>query len=47
MDDCRCGIHAHFGVEAKPNLCRFYPYEQFATLDGVQVYDKGHCSSSR
>jgi Fe-S-cluster containining protein len=44
LDDCRCGIHAHFGVEAKPNLCRFYPYEQYATLDGVQVYDKAECS---
>jgi Fe-S-cluster containining protein len=44
LDDCRCGIHAHFGVEAKPNLCRFYPYEQYATLDGVQVYDKAQCS---
>jgi Fe-S-cluster containining protein len=44
LDDCRCGIHAHFGVDAKPNLCRFYPYEQLATLDGVHVYDKGHCS---
>jgi len=44
LDDCRCGIHAHFGVDAKPNLCRFYPYEQLATLQGVQVYDKGHCS---
>jgi Fe-S-cluster containining protein len=44
LDDCRCGIHAYFGVEAKPNLCRFYPYEQLATLEGVQVYDKGHCS---
>jgi hypothetical protein len=44
LDDCRCGIHAEFGVEHKPNLCRFYPIEQFATLDGVQLYDKGHCS---
>jgi hypothetical protein len=44
LDDCRCGLHARFGAEAKPDLCRFYPYEQLATLWGIQYYDKGQCS---
>jgi hypothetical protein len=44
QDDCRCGLHVRFGPEAKPDLCRFYPYQQMATLWGVQYYDKGHCS---
>jgi hypothetical protein len=44
LDDCRCGIHAKFGFEAKPRMCRYYPYDQYATLDGVQVFDKGGCS---
>jgi Fe-S-cluster containining protein len=44
LDDCRCGLHAKFGYASKPGLCRYYPFEQFATLDGVQLYDKGGCS---
>ncbi len=42
--DCRCGLHARFGYASKPGLCRYYPFEQFATLDGIQLYDKGGCS---
>jgi hypothetical protein len=44
QEDCRCGLHARFGAAAKPDLCRFYPYAQLATLWGIQYYDKGHCS---
>jgi hypothetical protein len=44
LDDCKCGLHAKFGYDSKPGLCRYYPFEQFATLDGVQMYDKGGCS---
>jgi hypothetical protein len=44
LDDCRCGLHARFGFDKKPGLCRYYPYEQLATFDGIQTYDKGGCS---
>jgi Fe-S-cluster containining protein len=43
--DHRCGIHARFGAEAKPGLCRLYPLEQIATVDGIRLYDKGTCAS--
>ena len=45
LPDHRCGLHAHFGVEAKPNFCRTYPIEEWATLDGIRTYDKGSCAS--
>jgi|GEM_PF-2779807 len=45
LDDHRCGLHAHFGVESKPNFCRTYPVEEWATLDGIRTYDKGSCAS--
>jgi hypothetical protein len=44
LDDCRCGLHARFGAEQKPGLCRYYPFDQFTTLDGIQMYDRGGCS---
>jgi hypothetical protein len=44
LDDCRCGLHAKFGFDKKPGLCRYYPYEQFTTIDGMQTFDKGGCS---
>lgn len=45
LPDNRCGIHAKFGAEAKPNLCRIYPYIPLFTLDGIKVYDNGKCSN--
>jgi Fe-S-cluster containining protein len=43
-DDHRCGIHVRFGEEAKPHLCRIYPFELTARVDGVRIYDRGGCS---
>ena len=45
--DHRCGIHARFGADAKPGLCRMYPLEQIATVDGIRLYDKGTCATLR
>lgn len=44
LEDCRCGIHAHFGVAAKPNLCRDYPYNVLPTIAGLRLYDRAECS---
>jgi Fe-S-cluster containining protein len=43
--DNRCGLHAAFGAEVKPNLCQIYPYIPLATIDGVKLYDNGECAS--
>ncbi|HKA88814.1 MAG TPA: hypothetical protein VKE22_14195 [Haliangiales bacterium] len=45
QDDHRCGLHARFGADAKPRLCRQYPTEAFATISGIKVYDKGTCAT--
>src|SRR5262249_44840276 len=45
LDDCKCGLPAHFGYANKPGLCRYYPFEQLATVDGIQISDKGGCSA--
>jgi len=45
QDDHRCGLHAKFGADSKPGLCRMYPLEQFATVDGIRLYDKGTCAT--
>jgi Fe-S-cluster containining protein len=45
QDDRRCGLHARFGADAKPRLCRQYPTESFATIAGIKVYDKGTCAT--
>jgi Fe-S-cluster containining protein len=31
----RCGIHAHLGYEAKPQVCREFPYQFVETPDGL------------
>lgn len=33
--DNRCEIHAHFGEEAKPSMCRLFPYTFTPTPNGV------------
>src|SRR5262249_50100501 len=43
LPDARCDLHARFGADAKPGMCRLYPIEQVATLDGIKLYDKGSC----
>jgi Fe-S-cluster containining protein len=43
-DDCRCGLHAAFGAENKPSMCRTYPFEEYVTFDGAQVYNVCGCS---
>jgi Fe-S-cluster containining protein len=45
QDDHRCGLHAKFGADSKPGLCRMYPLEQYATVDGIRLYDKGSCAT--
>lgn len=42
--DRRCGLHAAFGPEAKPALCRLYPLDSFGTVEGIRVVDRGCCS---
>jgi Fe-S-cluster containining protein len=43
--DGRCGVHARFGSEMKPAMCRMYPLEQLPTIAGRKIYDRGSCST--
>jgi Fe-S-cluster containining protein len=43
--DQHCGLHAKLGAEAKPDLCRSYPIEDWITIDGIRTFDKGSCAS--
>ncbi len=43
--DLRCGLHAKFGPEAKPRLCRLFPYTRLPTIESVKIYDNGECAS--
>jgi Fe-S-cluster containining protein len=45
LEDGRCGIHAHFGPEKKPFVCRIFPYEVALTYEGLRVADMGECST--
>ncbi len=44
LEDARCGLHAAFGPESKPHVCRRYPYVAWTTIDGIKIYDRGECS---
>jgi Fe-S-cluster containining protein len=44
LPDHRCGIHAHFGAAAKPDMCRDYPLHIVPTALGLRVFDRGECS---
>ena len=44
-DGFRCGLHARWGADAKPRLCRQYPMEHLPTLAGIKIYDKGTCAT--
>jgi Fe-S-cluster containining protein len=41
--DARCGLHAAFGAEAKPAVCRIYPYAFLSTVEGIKIFDIGEC----
>lgn len=34
-DENRCNLHNEFGIEAKPSMCRLFPYTFTSTPDGV------------
>ena len=40
-----CGIHAHFGEDAKPLTCKFYPIGVAPTFEGERLYNNQHCAS--
>ncbi len=42
--DGLCSLHGAFGAEAKPRICRLFPYTVETGLDGIKLYDKGECS---
>ncbi len=35
LDDKRCRLHLEFGIEAKPSMCRLFPYSFTTTPDAV------------
>src|SRR5262249_44707923 len=43
--DMRCGLHARFGADAKPRICRLYPLATLATIEGLRLYDSGSCAT--
>jgi Fe-S-cluster containining protein len=44
-DDHRCGLHAHFGEDVKPLVCREYPISIKATFREAVVYNNHQCAS--
>ncbi len=45
--DLLCGIHRHIGVEAKPNICRLFPYILSSTPEGTYVGVSYSCTAVR
>jgi Fe-S-cluster containining protein len=45
LPDERCGLHAAFGAEAKPKLCRLYPWRAQLTVAGLRVIDQSECAT--
>ena len=45
--DLLCGIHRHIGVEAKPNICRLFPYILSQTPEGTYVGVSYSCTAAR
>jgi Fe-S-cluster containining protein len=43
-NDGRCGLHARFGPESKPYVCRLFPWTRLSTIEGIKIYDEGECS---
>lgn len=44
-EDRRCRIHATFGADAKPTVCRLFPWRILATWRGVKFFDQSECST--
>ncbi|MEO1267557.1 MAG: YkgJ family cysteine cluster protein [Myxococcota bacterium] len=42
-DDRSCAIHRHFGPEAKPSICRMFPYARVYTEAGLRVGVRSVC----
>jgi Fe-S-cluster containining protein len=45
--DARCGIHRHLGADAKPQVCREFPYHFVETPDGIAVGVSFACTAVR
>ncbi len=43
LPDLRCGVHAEFGPEAKPDGCRRFPLGLVATPDGGRITTRHRC----
>jgi Fe-S-cluster containining protein len=44
-EDRLCRIHKTFGVEAKPTVCRLFPWRIQVTWRGIKVFDQSECST--
>jgi Fe-S-cluster containining protein len=45
MADNRCRIHAELGAEAKPDVCKLFPWAVTPTPRGIVVSDRTECST--
>lgn len=45
--DLLCGIHRHIGVQAKPSICRLFPYILSHTPEGTFVGVSYSCTAAR
>jgi Fe-S-cluster containining protein len=43
-EDRLCDIHRHFGAEAKPSICRLFPFVQVLTEDGIRFGVNNECT---
>ncbi len=41
----KCGLHAKFGGDSKPRICRLYPLTAIATIEGMRLSDMGSCAT--
>jgi len=42
-DDNLCAVHKHFGADAKPSICRTFPYQRVYTETGVRLAVNNAC----
>ncbi|MFN8610486.1 MAG: hypothetical protein U0931_23305 [Vulcanimicrobiota bacterium] len=45
--DLLCGVHRHIGVQAKPSICRLFPYILSHTPEGTYVGVSYACTAAR
>lgn len=45
--DLLCGVHRHIGVQAKPHICRLFPYILSSTPEGTYVGVSYSCTAAR